>query len=446
MIQRILSRILPTHFKWQPYERTALVFFIVFSIGFSVLPVLKSIRNSQHNKDYSTWERVALIVEQGRDLFPPEIQIFDHNFFYPPAIASLFYTPLHLLAGPIGMVVLLCLLSALGHALSILLSVRMATGKIRGQHPALYIIPFLITVPFVWDIYFLGQLNLSLLALMLLAFAALEAKRPWSAGALLALSAAAKAFPLTSIVYLIWKRKWAATLGMVLSLVVILLILPTPIRGWERNLSEVKVWTHKMLFQSSGESLANQADRAYKYGNQTLVSAVHRLTRPLDVGGRDDQELKVNLISVSPAVSFGIFFFLAGALGLTYVALMPPPGRETAKSRALEFAILLIFIVIFSPKAGSFYYCWLLPALTLIVHECLQTQAGSQRRRILGSACGFTLLVMASALTQIWDRTTQAMGATTWGAVLLSLILLALLREQKLLSTTSPASNSEQPH
>ncbi len=417
--------------KLQPGERKALWLFLLFSVLLWIPPVVNTIRHHKGNKDYGTWDTVGQLVREGQAIYPEGKRKFNHDFFYPPAIASLFYAPLSY-AGQSGMVILLCAFTTAGHLISILLSVYFATGRARGQRPLLYGIAFIVSIPFVWDMYFLGQLNLTLLAVMLLAFLALDQlKRPLTAGALLALSAAAKAFPLTSIGYLIWRRHWLAALSMIGSLFLILVILPAPMRGFDRNLQELRTWTDNMLLHNTGDTLANQPDRGYKFGNQTLVSVVHRLTRPLNVGKESDGNLTVNFITLSKDTAFLIFLIIAGIMCLAYVLAMPTKSRRTARTNALEYAILLLLIVIFSPKAGSYYYVWSMPGFTIAVAEALRSPVGSKRRRWILTGVITSIIVMASALTQNFDRTLQGMGATMWGGFLLFVTLTAILWGQK---------------
>jgi hypothetical protein len=412
-------------------ERKALWLFLLFSVLLWIPPVVNTVRHHKGNKDYGTWEDVAHLVREGKAIYPEGKKKFDHNFFYPPPIAPLFYAPLSY-AGQNGMVILLCAFTTAGHLISILISVHFATGRVRGQRPLLYWVAFLVSVPFVWDMYFLGQLNLTLLAVMLVAFLALDhLKRPLTAGALLAVSAAAKAFPLTSIGYLIWRRHWLAALSMIGSLVLILVIIPAPIRGFDRNLQELRTWTDNMLLHNTGDTLANQPDRGFKFGNQTLVSVVHRLTRPLNVGKERDGNLTVNFISISKEAAFVIFFIIAGSMCLAYVIAMPTKARRTARTNALEYAILLLLIVIFSPKAGSYYYVWSMPGFTIVAAEALRSPVGSKRRRWIWTGFFASIIVMASALTQNFDRTLQGMGATMWGGFLLFVTLVAILWNHK---------------
>lgn len=409
-------------------ERTLLIVFIIFSVGLTVPPLFNTIKNSRGQKDYATWDEVAHAVRDGKPIYLPGKKVV-RDFFYPPAIASLFYAPLSF-AGLWGMVLLLCVFSCLGHFVSLCLSVYFATGRLRAP-PSLWWVAFATGVPFVVDIYFLGQLNLTLLSVMLLAFLALEKKHPVIAGSLLALAAAAKAFPFSAIGYLVWRRHWTAAASMLGALVLILVVLPAPIRGFDRNWRELSTWTDNMLLHNTGDSLANQEDRAFRYGNQTLMSVVHRLTRHLNVGKKDREEIYVNFTDISSKAAFVIFLVIAGTMCLALVMAMPARNRATPQTNALEYAIVLLMIVIFSPKAGSYYYCWSIPGFTMITAEVLRAPAGSKQRRWLMTGLLLSLMVMALALTQNFDVRLQGMGATMWGAVLLFITLVALLWNKK---------------
>jgi hypothetical protein len=360
-------------------------------------------------------------------------------------MATLFYAPLSL-AGPVPMMLILLALSSLGYFMSIFISVYLATGKWTRQDWPLYLLPGLFCIPFAYDIYYLGQLNMTLLAVMLLGCFALEKKRPGFAGVLFAISAGAKAFPFTIILYLLWRRFYVAAASMLVTLTLILVVLPAPFRGFDRNWQELSTWTDQMLLHNNGATLANQADRGYKFGNQTLLSVVNRLMRPLPVGQVQDGNLMVNLVNVSSRTAFATAIAIALALCAAFAVAMPPRRFLTRRILAFEFSIVLLFIVIFSPKAGSYYYCWTLPGFTLVIAELIAAPLSSVRRRWLTIGLSSCLFVFALALSQAFTRIPQGMGVTMWGGVLLSIILMVLLlEEKKKLRPSLPSSDLPRP-
>lgn len=87
------------------------------------------------------------------------------SYMYPPTAAVLLAP-----ASPFGLlpfIIILSVINAAALTASVLLSLYLATGALFRQHPLLYIVPMAICLPFIWDIYHLGQPNLMLMALML---------------------------------------------------------------------------------------------------------------------------------------------------------------------------------------------------------------------------------------------------------------------------------------
>jgi len=420
-------------------NRLGVLFIALIAIGFSVLPVLHAFTKPDSNKDYSRWWRVAMDVRSGASLVRP---LGEQSFIYPPASAVIFFAPLSYL-GPQGMVIALCLLNFAAHLCVILISVRYATGsRSLNQHPLLYIIPVAVTLPFVWDTYYLGQPNLILLAAILVAFRLLDRHRTRAAalaGTLFAAVTVAKAFPATLIGFLIWRRYWLAAASMIASTLALLLLVPAPIRGLSANAAETWTWVDRMLLSTSGDSLASQPGRAFRSGNQSMVSVIHRLTRDVEAAPLGETSLHVNLLTLTPRAAFIIFIILFAALGLAFITAMPRRHLASLRSRALEYSILLILVTIVSPKAGTYYFCWTLPALTVLTAEVLRAPHRSLRRRALASGLLLAILVMATALTQPFDiYLPQALGATFWGSFILLLSLLAALHMLKHRPATTP--------
>jgi len=127
---------------------------------------------------------------------------------------------------------------------------------------------------------------------------------------------------------------------MVAATVVFLVVLLAPVRGWDRHISETAAWMNLMVFSNTGEGLANQPQRAFWFGNQSLMSVVHRLTRPVDAGvDRDDETLKVNLVDIGPRGSFVVLGRSGGgsAYGMCWRCRRGPGGRGRATGSGMRF-------------------------------------------------------------------------------------------------------------
>ena len=117
-------------------------------------------------------------------------------------------------------------------------------------------------MPFVWSSYHLGQPSLVLLALMLGAFLSLR-HRPgnsWQARwlQLRPRSKPSRCSPLPTL--FCYRRYWTAAAAVLVSLIILLLILPIPFRGWQRTVNDVSEWQRGMLRYEEG-GIAQRPER-----------------------------------------------------------------------------------------------------------------------------------------------------------------------------------------
>src|SRR5204863_4475177 len=180
---------------------------------FSALPLLRYLR-SHSIFDYELWYATGKHVLAGDEIY--FFRAGKYDFMYPPPCA-LFLAGASLL-GQGGLIVLLVAINSAAWFCSAKVSALLARGDQRTTNPWLYLIPSLLVIVYVWSSYHLGQPNLVLLALMLGAFVALRGEREISAGVLIAVAAAIKAFPVIAIIYLVYRHYWKATASLILTL------------------------------------------------------------------------------------------------------------------------------------------------------------------------------------------------------------------------------------
>jgi Glycosyltransferase family 87 len=219
---------------------------------------------------------VGQTVLKGGDIYAPRGD-GTFQFMYPSTAAVLFAIPSYF--GELPLIIVLVLLYSVAWVASSLLSVFLATGTAARAQPIFYLLPGLCSLPYVTENYLLGQPNLLLLAFMLGAFACLHKRRECSAGALVALASAIKAFPVLAIGYLIYRRHWKATLSTLVFLLLLLVVLPSPFRGFERNREDLNTWTRGM-FRYDNEAISQREQRGFSWANHSLIAVAHRLLRP----------------------------------------------------------------------------------------------------------------------------------------------------------------------
>ncbi len=254
----------------------------VMIVVFSAVPIGNEVLGLS-TKDYNLWYNVGLAVRQGLDIYPrPETgRLFP--FMYPPSAAAML-APLSVL-GKTGMLVVLVLLTSAAWLASIVLSIYLSVGPGRGRHPLVVIVPTLSVIVLVYNIYLLGQPNLLLLALTLVAFACLRQRWNIGAGVLVATAAAIKAFPIMILGYLVYRRMWAASVTTVVVLAAWLLIAPLPFRTPTQAVNDLVVWSQGMVFTYNTHGIAQRPFRSYSYKNQSIMALTHRLLRDVPADG-----------------------------------------------------------------------------------------------------------------------------------------------------------------
>ncbi|WP_250846744.1 glycosyltransferase family 87 protein [Aquisphaera insulae] len=376
-------------------------------------------------------------------------------------------------------------------------------GSIWGQHPLLYLAPSLCIIALIHNTYLLGQPNLALLTLLLGSFACLRRGRNGLAGVLVATAAAIKAFPILALGYLIYRRMWRATAATILALATWLLIVPLPFRTPAQAVRDVDVWARGMVFTYNSHGIAQRPYRSFSYKNQSIMAMAHRLLRdvpadgekaitrgvetataaaeaagkPLPAAqsrkaalGRDgtfDLTAMLNAPTDTPRwddygpevaaslrsawrVNVASLDFravtlitLAAMLGLSLFVLfaMPRQGARTGETDAIEFALMTLLIVMFSPLSFNYAFVWLLYPTTVAIHLALNDPSPAPWRNAERAWLAAVLLIPGLAVFA--PLYAQAYGNLFIPAVLLTLGLGHRLRQ---IGARVPEVPSKMPH
>ena len=154
---------LPAEFVMTPRFRAwAIGSFIVTSLVLAAFPISTQLKGSG-NKDYPLWYDVGQWVLHGEDLYLRNADD-PFPFLYPPFAAILLAIPSSL--GKMGSVLVLVLMNAVSWYAAVRLSVRLVAGTER-IHWTLWGWPSVVCLWGVYEMFFVGQPNLFLLAFML---------------------------------------------------------------------------------------------------------------------------------------------------------------------------------------------------------------------------------------------------------------------------------------
>ena len=341
--------------------------FVVTATVFSVLPLLRYLRGHTIF-DYELWYATGKRVLAGDEIF--FLRAGKYDFMYPPPCA-LFLAGASLL-GQGGLILLLVMINSVAWFCSAKLSAILTIGNRTTANWWLYLVPSLLVIVYIWSSYHLGQPNLVLLALMLCGFVSLRSKREVVGGGFIAVAAAIKAFPVLAIVYLVYRRYWTAVGSLIATLVFLLLILPAPFRGFERAWQDLEKWSAGML-KYSEVTVGQRPMRSYTWKNQSLIGVSNRLLRHVDADAASapHQPVYVNFADLGFRLVNAIIISVALALGFLFVTVMPQRDMRTSETDAIEFALLLLLMLMVTPLSFGYFYSWLMLPFAVVTQQTL---------------------------------------------------------------------------
>ena len=248
-----------------------------------------------------------------------------------------------------------------------------------------------------------GQPSLLLLALLLGAFICLQQKRQIFAGGLIAFATAIKAFPVIAIVYLIYRRYWIAT-GSLLIALALLLALPIPFRGLALAKQDLQRWTSGMLLKYDEGGVAQRAGRSTAWKNQSIFGVANRMLRHVEYDFRWAPHTPVyaNIADLKFSTVNNIILASALLLGLAYIGVMPQRERRTRATDGIEFALLLLLMLIFTPLSFGYLYVWLLHPFTVIAERVRAGAGAGLMRWSLGALLLLVLTIPNPRIAQTY--------------------------------------------
>jgi hypothetical protein len=417
-------RCAPAWLERPPFgPRTLVILFVAANVILCARPLIPELFFHGKGKDYPLWYGVGRAVVTGADLYPTNGHPF--AFLYPP-FAAVLLAPFSLF-GRAFSILSIDLVNVASWWAAAKLSDRLAAAT--GEKPWwLVALPSVVALPFIFDMYDLGQPNLMLLAMVLAGLALLSGRREWAAGAMFAAAAAIKAFPVAVFPYLLWRRRWRAALSMALFATVFLFLVPAPIRGFERNLAEMKTWANGMVLSAGEKGFGQRPEQNWGWKNNSLIALTHRFTRPVNAEAENPKArpLYVNVLDLSYDQANLVLLALVGLIGIGFVAVLPPERRRTPASDAAEYALLVTLMTIASPLARAYYFVWLLFPFTVLAYRAALDADPSVRKGCWGALAGSLVLFTVGAPLGLphWP---QALGNMFWATAVIAVALACLI-------------------
>ena len=404
--------------RWPSLRQPLDLLFLFCCLLLTADVLVPEIFGNGKTKDYSLWFWAGQQVLQGGDLYA-RLTNGTLDFIYPPLPAVLLAVPAWF--GKIPLYLSLCILNSAAWAITSQLSNAM-TGSKKIPAAWLAALPGFATITFVFDMYDLGQPNLVLLALMLFGFWWMQKGRPWLGGSMFALATAIKVFPVAVLPYLLWRRHWAAAASMIVATFLLLYVVPAPVRGFERNAAELKTWFSAMVGSSSEKGFGQRDEQNWSWVNQSVIAVTHRLVRPVNYYMDDPKHAPeyMNVIDVSYKTANWIVLAVSGLIGLGFIWAIPAYRKMTERSTAEELGILFCLMTVASPLARQYYFMWLFPALTVLMHRAAFDPRPKVRTGtwvLIGAAMALMSLSLPvfPAMLQAWGNNLLATALLAFG-------------------------------
>jgi len=372
-------------------------------------------------KDAEVWYDVGRRVLEGRSLLRLQ------HYRYPPTFAVL--------------VAPLCLLpwSAFfftWYALNVALCaqcVRLTMRLVGSGDPRVLWLPAVMVVSYAVDNLFLGQTNLLMTALLYWTMVELARGREWAAGGPLGASIAMKVFTFPWVAYLVYRGRWRALVSTLAVCAFCLLVLPAPVRGFGRNLYEVKDWGERVVapYLDRGEA-GDWGQHALDFGNQSLQAVLHRLLTRTDasVAARHSDAIYVNVAALTESQVNRVLLVAMALLAVVFMAACGWRRPKDPRQQAVEFGMSAILLMLISAIAWTYFFVMLLlpiaVAVRLVGARYIVPLRTSTRRMLI-----WALWAQGLAVVSLGSAHARAMGSLCWAAVLLYAALALACREMR---------------
>ena len=191
-----------------------------------------------------------------------------------------------------------------------------------------------------------------------------------------------------------------------------------------------------MLFKYDESGVGQRLGRSNSWKNQSIWGTANRLLRHVEYDHKYEphEPVYANVADLDFDTVNRIILGCALGLGLVFVTAMPRKSRRTPETDAIEFALLILLILVFTPLSFGYLFAWLLYPLTVAAHRIFDG-VGSHRflaacalgaiallalsipfrvaAQVYGNALFATLLLFAGLTVELWG----VKRATVSGAI-----------------------------
>ncbi len=277
------------------------------------------------------------------------------------------------------------------------------------------------------DCVLLGQTALMIVALLVWSLWLFEKRRDWAAGAVLAVAASVKLFPIVLVGWFLLKRRFRVLGGVVIGLVVCEVVIPSAVFGLRQNWELHRAFLGRSAAGQSVLALAAGDSDKMAFSNQSLPVVMRRLLLPVDAGRHYDGEgFRVNAVDMGgrefsvagvrlTAVQVAVVLILAGLVCAAVFATRRAAAGLSEERVRFEYGAWLVLSMLLSPVLWTFYFLLCFLPLALVASYVARRRAGSG-----GSSPMIMVLLVWGVATPLlaWPEA-RASGIHYWATVML---------------------------
>jgi hypothetical protein len=135
--------------------------------------------------------------------------------------------------------------------------------------------------------------------------------------------------------------------------------------------------------------------RSNSWKNQSVWGVANRLLRHVEYDHKYEPHTPVyaNFADLEFKTVNQIILATALVLGFAFIAVMPASRRRTQETDAIEFALLLLLILMFTPLSFGYLFAWLIYPFTVVLQRLL---TGPRSWTLLGCSIAAVVLLALS--------------------------------------------------
>jgi hypothetical protein len=149
-----------------------------------------------------------------------------------------------------------------------------------------------------------------------------------------------------------------------------------------------------MLFKYDESGVAQRPGRSNSWKNQSIFGLANRTLRHVDANEQFNAHtpVYVNFADLGFKTVNRLIIVVGLILGLVYVAVMPWRNARTRETDAIEFALFILLMLMFTPLSFGYLFVCLLYPFTVVLARLLKHQ---KRSLLIAGAIALVLLMLS---------------------------------------------------